>query len=160
MNAEAQRLIAALGLEPHPEGGYFKQTYRSSTTVQGSQGLRRAATSIYYLLEGDDFSSFHRLQSDEIWHHYRGAAVAIEIIEPTGKHVQLMIGEDDRLQAAILAGSWFAAHLCGEGAYALVGCDVAPGFEYEDFEIGTQEALVTTFPHHRSLIERWTRARQ
>ncbi|MBV8531005.1 MAG: cupin domain-containing protein [Candidatus Eremiobacteraeota bacterium] len=153
---EARRLVARLNLRPHPEGGFFGETFRSSIEI-GKPWSRPAMTSIYYLLSDRDFSGFHRLKSDEIWHHYRGAAVTIEIIERNGSHRRIVIGERACWQAAVAAGSWFAAHARGPGGYALVGCDVAPGFTYEDFELATRDALKRAFPQHRRLIERWTR---
>jgi predicted cupin superfamily sugar epimerase len=154
---EALRLVAQLNLRAHPEGGYFGETFRSRIDVEAPWGTRPALTSIYYVLSAANFSAFHRLRSDEIWHHYRGAAVAIEVIETDGRHRQVVIGGASAWQAAIGAGSWFAAHVCDANAYALVGCDVAPGFAFEDFELGTRGGLTTAFSQHRALIERWTR---
>jgi len=157
VHAEAQRLIAALGLRPHPEGGYFAEIYRSDTSVDIGTRTRSVLTSIYYLLPGDTFSAFHRLQSDEIWHHYDGAAVTIEMIDVDGRHSEVVVGTADRWQAAMPGGVWFAAHVADPAGFALVGCDVAPGFDFVDFEIGTREQLQNAFPQHASLIERFTR---
>ncbi len=151
------RLISGLSLKPHPEGGFYVQTFRSEIDVTAPWAVRPAITSIHFMLSGDEFSSFHRLRSDEIWHHYRGAPVAIDVIEPGGRHERMVIGKHNRWQAAIRTGSWFAAHVPVENAYALVGCDVGPGFDFADFEIAAREALANTFPQHRALIERWTR---
>ncbi len=158
MHPNAARLIEDLGLRPHPEGGYFTEAYRSDRRVVGAAGDRSAVTSIYYLLGGDDFSAFHRIESDELWHFYEGADVAIECIAADGNHRQLVIGRARLRQTAIPPGVWFAAHLAGALGYALVGCDVAPGFEYTDFEIGSRAELLGAFPEHASLIERLTRA--
>ncbi len=136
-----------LGLEPHPEGGYFAETYR-----------RKALTSIYYLLTGDTFSAFHRLASEEVWHHYRGGRVAIDAIGADRKHRRLIIGDGKRWQAALPAGTWFAAHVVAAHGYALVGCDVAPAFDFANFEIGSRTTLLGEFPEHARLIERFTRA--
>ncbi|HEY6325676.1 MAG TPA: cupin domain-containing protein [Candidatus Cybelea sp.] len=157
MHEDAARLIRDLGLRPHPEGGYFTESYRSDRSVVGEAGDRRAVTSIYYLLSGDDFSAFHRIKSDELWHFYEGADVAIECIDPGGGHRRLVVGRAAR-QAAIPPGVWFAAYLAGGKGYALVGCDVAPGFEYVDFEIATRAELLDAFPQHASLVGRLTRA--
>lgn len=157
MHQEARRLIEELRLRPHPEGGYFCETYRSPIMIQTPRGKRTAITSIYYLLADGIFSAFHRVASDEIWHHYCGSQMTIDIIEADGRYRQVVIGGTERWQASIGAGAWFAAHLVDAAGYALVGCDVGPGFEYEDFEIGSRKELTTTFPHHRSLVERWTR---
>ncbi|HVR47998.1 MAG TPA: cupin domain-containing protein [Candidatus Binatia bacterium] len=157
MHEEAARLIRDLGLRPHPEGGYFTETYRSDRSVVGAAGDRSALTSIYFLLSGDDFSAFHRLKSDELWHFYEGTDVAIECIDAGGRHRQLVIGRATR-QAAMPSGVWFAAYLADAKGYALVGCDVAPGFEYGDFEIASRLELLGAFPWHAPLIERLTRA--
>jgi predicted cupin superfamily sugar epimerase len=156
MHEDAARLIRNLGLRPHPEGGYFTESYRSDRNVVAAAGDRSAVTSIYYLLSGDDISAFHRLRSDELWHFYEGTDVAIECIDPGGVHRRLVIGRAAR-QAAIPPGVWFGAHLAGAAGYALVGCDVAPGFEYGDFEIAARAELLGAFPQHASLIERLTR---
>ncbi|MBV8499552.1 MAG: cupin domain-containing protein [Candidatus Eremiobacteraeota bacterium] len=158
MHEGAARLIRDLGLRPHPEGGYFSEAYRSGSRVVAGARARSAVTSIYYLLAGDDFSAFHRLPSDELWHHYEGADVAIECIDADGTHRRVVIGAGGARQAAIQPGVWFAAHLAEGGAYALVGCDVAPGFEYDDFEIASRTALRGAYPRHAALIERLTRA--
>jgi predicted cupin superfamily sugar epimerase len=154
---QAQALIAALQLEPHPEGGYYRQTYRSEMRVAAPGGPeRRALTSIFFLLHDDNFSAFHRLSSDEIWHFYRGAPVAIEIIDASGEHETRALGGDGPFQAVLPAGAWFGAHMV-EGGYALVGCDVAPGFDFADFEMPARAELVARHPQHAALIERWTR---
>jgi predicted cupin superfamily sugar epimerase len=158
LHPEASRLIRRLDLRPHPEGGYFAQTYRSQDRVTCGGRHRRAITTIHYLLAGDEFSAFHRLQSDEIWHHYAGGSVAIDTIEPEGRHQELVIGDGKCWHAAIAPGVWFAAHLLDPSGYGLVGCDVAPGFEYEDFEVGSRAYLLREFPKLAALIERWTRA--
>jgi uncharacterized protein len=153
----AKRLIRDLNLRPHPEGGYFTEAYRSSNRVAAGAHSRSALTSIYYLLTDDNFSAFHRLSSDEVWHHYEGADVAIECLGSDGGHRQAVIGTTGVRQAGIPPGVWFAAHLLGGGGYALVGCDVAPGFEYEDFEIASRAALRGAYPSHAALIEGLTR---
>jgi predicted cupin superfamily sugar epimerase len=156
MHAEAERLVGALELKPHPEGGFYCETYRSGIQVATSVGSRNAVTSIYYLLADDMFSAFHRLKSDEIWHHHRGSPISIEIIEGDGRHRELVIGIDNFWQAAVAAGAWFAARLLEPQSYALVGCDVAPGFDFADFEMGRREELIAAFPQHRVLIEQFT----
>jgi predicted cupin superfamily sugar epimerase len=114
-------------------------------------------TTIAYLLSAEHFSAFHRLKSDEVWHHYRGARVAVEIIDAHGGHRRVIIGDGHHWQCALPAGAWFAAYVCHSHDFALIGCDVAPGFEFEDFELAEREALVARFPQHRELIERYTR---
>jgi len=144
---QAKLLIDRLALEPHPEGGFYRQNYRSANI-----------SSIYYLLCGEDFSAFHQLGRDEIWHHYSGGPVTIEVIDPNGRARQMCVGTQSSWQAAIPAGSWFAAHLDVANSYALVGCDVAPPFTFSDFKIGERAQLAAEFPHHSELIERWTRS--
>jgi uncharacterized protein len=157
MHRDALRLIDELGLRPHPEGGYFAETYRSDIRVTVEARNRSAVTSIHFLLTGDTFSAFHRLASDEVWHHYEGAHVAIDLVDLDRGHRQLVIGAGTRRQAAIPAGVWFAAHVTDPDGYAFVGCDVAPGFEYEGFEVGSRAELLNAFPELAPLIERWTR---
>ena len=156
MHAEAERLIRTLGLKPHPEGGYYCETYRSDIEVATTEGARNAITSIYYLLSDDSFSAFHRLKSDEIWHHYRGSSILIEIIECDGQHRRLVIGDNNVWQATFAAGTWFAARLLDPNSYALVGCDVAPGFDFADFEMAKRHEMVAAFPQHERIIERLT----
>jgi predicted cupin superfamily sugar epimerase len=158
MHPEAARIIAALDLAPHPEGGWYRETFRSVRTVTTSGGATRsAATSIYFLLTSEAFSAFHRIASDETWHFYRGDPIAIEIIAASGAAARRVLGEDLALQATVEAGAYFAAHVETQGGYALVGCDVAPGFAFEDFELAERSALAAAYPEHAALVERFTR---
>lgn len=161
----ARYWIEKLGLAPHPEGGYFRQTYKSDLIVAGHpqhHGEPRAAsTAIYFLLEGENFSAFHRLRSDEMWHFYAGSALMVHVIEPSGAHSTLMLGRvpevGQAFQGLVPAGSWFASHVWDWKSWALVGCTVAPGFEFDDFEIGKREELLRQFPQHGKIIRRLTR---
>ena len=158
VNPEAQRLIAAYRLQQHPEGGWYRETYRSAERVTTSSGaVRSATTSIYFLLTAQTFSAFHRLSSDETWHFYRGDAVTIEVIDASGRHESRMLGADDVLQTTIAGGAHFAAHVDAADGYALVGCDVAPGFEFADFHLTTRSMLTAAYPHLGPLIARYTR---
>ena len=158
MHPEAQRLIAAFHLQPHPEGGWYRETYRSADRVTTSRGTTRSATtSIYFLLTAETFSAFHRLTSDETWHFYRGDPVSIELIDPSGRHERRVLGEGDLLQVTIPAGVHFAAHVDAPGGYALAGCDVAPGFEFADFHLTTRSMLIAAYPQFGPLIARYTR---
>lgn len=154
--ADVEIVIETLGLRPHPEGGYFRETFRSGVDVLTGTRTRDALTSIYYVLWTGEFSAFHCIASDEIWHHYRGSPVILEIIDPEGRHTQVTIGTADCFQVAIPPNAWFAAHV--DDGYALVGCDVAPGFSFDDFTMGSREELIAAFPQHTSLIERLTRS--
>jgi uncharacterized protein len=159
--------IEKLKLTPHPEGGYYRQTYMSDLVIAREAlparfaGARSASTAIYFLLEGEDFSAFHRLRSDELWHFYAGSPLAVHRIEPDGLHSRISLGVDldggQTPQALVKAGCWFASHLADWKSWALVGCTVAPGFEFKDFELGNREELVREYPEQRELITRLTR---
>ncbi len=166
-NNNAKHWIEILQLEPHPEGGYFRQTYRSDLMIArealppGFARARAASTAIYFLLQGENFSAFHRLRSDEVWHFYAGSPLVVEVIEPEGSRSTILLGDDSdagqTFQAVVRAGCWFASHVADWKSWALVGCTVAPGFDFEDFEMGKREELVTQFPQHREMIEKLTR---
>jgi uncharacterized protein len=159
----ARYWIEKLQLEAHPEGGYFRQTYRSDVMIArealpaGFAGARAASTAIYFLLEGENFSAFHRLRSDEVWHFYAGDPLVVHVISPEGSYSSILLGCEleagQVLQAVVLAGYWFASHVADWSSFAVVGCTVAPGFDFEDFEMGEREELVARYPQHRVLIE-------
>ena len=159
--------IQRLQLEPHPEGGYFRQSYRSEVVIArealpaGFSGARAVSTAIYFLLEGKNFSAFHRLRSDELWHFYAGEPLVVHVIEPEGKYFPILLGREPEagqiLQAVVRAGSWFASHVADWSSFSVVGCTVAPGFDFEDFEMGKRGDLVGLYPQHREVVERLTR---
>jgi predicted cupin superfamily sugar epimerase len=124
-------------------------------------GPRLVSTAIYFLIAGDNFSAFHRLRSDELWHFYVGGPLAVHVIEPEGCHSELAIGNNlgagEVLQAVVRANCWFASRVRDPQSFALVGCTVAPGFDFEDFELGKRSELTKLYPHHRKLIEQLTR---
>jgi uncharacterized protein len=165
--SDAQYWIDRLQLTPHPEGGFYRQTYRSALTLERAglpslfPGTRAAATAIYFLLEGNNFSAFHRLRSDEVWHFYAGAPLTVHVIDALGSYSRMLLGGDPEagevFQAVVPAGCWFASHVADWKSWALVGCTVAPGFEFEDFELAKRNELVSEHPEHRALIERLTR---
>jgi len=164
---DAKYWIDKLQLIPHPEGGYYRQTYRSELTVEKAGlppefgGSRAVATAIYFLLQGRDFSAFHRLRSDEMWHFYAGGTLVVHVIDQDGQHSEILLGSDAEVgevfQAVVKAGCWFGSRVRDAGAFALVGCIVSPGFDFEDFEMGKREQLVRLYPQHRELIKRLTR---
>lgn len=164
---DAAYWIQKLALEAHPEGGYYRQTYRADLVLsQGAlppqfTGLRPASTAIYFLLEGEDFSAFHRLRSDELWHFYVGGQLVIHVIEPEGRYSEIQLGSDPDagvvLQAAVKAGCWFASRVRDGKSYALVGCTVAPGFDFEDFELAKRKELVRRYPQYGEVIVKLTR---
>ena len=159
----ARYWIEKLQLEAHPEGGYFRQTYRSDVMIArealpaGFAGARAASTAIYFLLEGENFSAFHRLRSDEVWHFYAGDPLVVHVISPEGSYSSILLGCEleagQVMQAVVLAGCWFASHVADWSSFAVVGCTVAPGFDFEDFKLGEREELVARYPQHRVLIE-------
>lgn len=159
----ADEWIMRLGLQKHPEGGWYRETYRSSAVVPvaglpaGFGGDRAASTAIYYLLARNQSSRFHRIKSDEVWHLYDGGPLLIHCISPGGEYMSLRLGKGEgQPQQVVPAGTWFAAEP-GEGAdYALAGCTVAPGFDFADFELGRRSELIRLFPRHHELIARLT----
>jgi predicted cupin superfamily sugar epimerase len=163
---DADYWIAKLGLADHPEGGHFRETYRSNQVVNGTSlpdtygGARSFSTSIYYLLKGKEVSRLHRIKSDELWHFYTGSSLTVHAIGDDGDYSTVVLGSDPErgevFQAAIQAGSWFGATVDDPASYSLVGCTVAPGFEYADFELADRGGLLKTYPQHRRVIERLT----
>ncbi len=153
MHYSPQHWIEKLDLARHPEGGWFKEVYRSEEQMLPDaacfrqSGERNVCTSIYYLLEGDDFSAFHRIKSDEIWHYYTGTS-AIEVLwidNGTLRSFVLGMGEKDAFQTVVPRNTWFAARLTDKSGFALVGCTVAPGFQFDDFEMADAK-LLDEFP--------------
>jgi len=162
----AQDWIDRLHLQPHPEGGYFRETYRAPLILPPSAlpvhgGDRAASTAIYFLLEGDQFSAFHRIRSDELWHFYAGSTLIVHVITPDGEYRQIRLGssadQGEHFQAVVPAGCWFGSSLFDPNKYALVGCTVAPGFDFADFEMANREELIVQYPQHRAIIQRLTR---
>jgi predicted cupin superfamily sugar epimerase len=158
----AAQWIARLDLRPHPEGGYYRQTYRSDELVTHLpprfSGARPMATSIYFLLQAPEVSRLHRIKSDEIWHAHAGSTLLISEIDGDGTLIEhrLGTGPEDAPQAVIRAGHWFGARLLSAPAWMLAGCTVAPGFDFADLELAERAALITRYPHHRRLIESLT----
>ncbi|MBD3408642.1 MAG: hypothetical protein GF419_00400 [Ignavibacteriales bacterium] len=166
-NRTAHYWIERLELTPHPEGGYFREVYQSDEAIAAEAlperygSPRSFAASIYFLLAGENFSAFHRLKTDELWHRYDGGGVRLHEIQPGGEYRLHKLGVDfengERPFAWIKRRSWFAAETASPSAFALVGCVTAPGFRFEDFELAEREELIADFPRHRELIARLTR---
>ncbi len=154
--------IGLLDLAPHPEGGYYRETYRSADTIPTAGGPRALSTAIYFLLPGDQVSALHRIRSDEVWHFYAGSALTLFVIHRDGRLVRTRLGPDaragERFQTLVPAGAWYGAAVDDPASYALVGGTVAPGFDFADFELGPRAALTREFPQHRAVIERLTRS--
>lgn len=162
MKRSASYWLQQLGLSPHIEGGAFREVYRSPLHIPRSAlpetfaSGRPVATSIYFLLTASGFSAFHRIRSDETWHFYEGETLLIHELTTTGKLVTHQLGRDpeqgEQFQCTITAGHWFAARLAPGGEYALCGCTVAPGFDFEDFELARRAELIQQYPQHETLI--------
>ena len=154
---DADYWIEALGLTPHPEGGHFRETYRSVETVEVPDRTRAVSTAIYYLLSGTEVSRLHRIKSDELWHFYNGSSLTIHMIAPDGSYHRTSLGREahrgEALQMVVPAGTWFGATVNDLESYALVGCTVAPGFDYRDLELGDPESLLERYPQHRHIID-------
>jgi uncharacterized protein len=162
MNFTATDHIRSLQLQPHPEGGYYRQTYASEEQLNAAAlpqrfgGDRSISTAIYFLLEGKDYSAFHRIKSDELWHFYSGGPLHIYVIHPTGESDLLKLGSDLQngysFQQVVKAGCWFASKPADENSFSLVGCTVAPGFNFADFEMAKEEELLMQYPQHEEWI--------
>lgn len=162
----SERIIKKLDLQEHPEGGYFKETYRSNETISHTElgekykGGRNYATCIYFLLTSEKFSAFHKINQDEIWHYYKGAPLKLHIISRDGDYSFVMIGNDfengEVPQYVVKGGNWFAAEVLEKDAYTLVGCTVAPGFDFADFVLPKRDRLLELFPTHEDVIRKLT----
>ena len=166
MNRIAKQLIKKLNLEAHPEGGYFRETYRSMAEISepalggAYEGYRNVSTCIYFLLTSEKFSAFHRIKQDEIWHFYSGNTLRLHLISEAGVYSNQLIGshifEGEVPQFVVKGGDWFAAEVIQDDGYALVGCTVAPGFSFDDFELASAETLTALFPSHKEIIQQLT----
>ena len=134
---------------------------QSNLCRHNTQALGLPSTAIYFLLDQENFSAFHRIQSDELWHFYAGDPLVVHVIEPTGDLSEILLGSDAEagqvFQSTVQAGRWFASELKPGGSFALVGCTVAPGFDFDDFELGRKQELQQLYPQHKKLIEKLTR---
>ncbi len=161
-------LIKRLDLKSHPEGGYFKETYRSKEEID-KQGLnsdydgkRNYSTCIYFLLTSETFSAFHKIKQDEIWHFYDGSPIELHIISQTGDYSKYVIGRDfsngEVPQFIVPGNHWFAAKVIRENDYSLAGCTVSPGFDFSDFVLPSRNELIAQFPQHQQIIVEFTNA--
>ena len=166
MNEKAKYYVAKLQLNPHPEGGYYKEIYRSGEIYFAEHlpgrysGGRNFSTSIYFLLEGKQVSKFHKLKSDELWHFYDGTSIKIYIFNNSMSLSEIVLGNNldkgEIFQIAIEKENWFAAEVIDKSSYSLIGCTVAPGFDFADFELANRKELVEKFSLYRDLIKRFT----
>lgn len=180
MMIDAEFIIRKLELEKHiSEGGYFKESYRSPCMISNNgfhnkkQGheiseetpypekIRPASTLIYYLLVGNQYSAIHRVQSDEIWHFYLGSPVTIHLINEDRISPRIQLGNnlenDENIHYIVKKDTWFCAEINNKTSFALMGCTVSPGFDFEDFELGNKDKLILQYPQHKDLIERFTK---
>jgi predicted cupin superfamily sugar epimerase len=162
MHPDAADVVRALSLTPHPEGGFYRETFRARLAVPSANGIgpRAASTAIYFLLPAGGLSALHRVRSDEVWHHYDGDPVELHTIDADGAHATVVLGSSllrgERPQHVVPAGTWQAAVARGE-RYALCGCTVSPGFDFVDFEMPSRHQMLRLFPELRPTIERLTR---
>ena len=166
MKDSIKKIITQLNSEPHPEGGYFRETYRSHGEIsevnlgQDFNGKRNFSTCIYFLLTSDSFSALHRIKQDEIWHFYTGSPILLHLLSESGIHKQVIIGNDiengETPQFVVPGGYWFGAEVIDENSYSLVGCTVSPGFDFKDFELKSREEMMALFPEKQDLISKLT----
>ncbi|QMW02219.1 cupin domain-containing protein [Spirosoma foliorum] len=155
--------VRTLNMLPHPEGGYFAETYRSAEAISKEalpnrfSGDRSVSTAIYFLLESHHISALHRIQSDEVWHLYAGGPLEIFVISPDGELTVIRLGnrldQGEVFQAVVPAGCWFGSKPAVGTDFSLVGCTVAPGFDFADFEMADRATLLQEFPQHKAVIE-------
>lgn len=161
MSSRINLLIHHLQLQTHPEGGYFKETYRSEELLHSPDfgESRNLLTNIYFLITSGNFSAFHRINSDELWYFHEGDSCIIHVLHQQGGYSCFKLGSEitsgETYQATVKAGDWFASESTGN--YSLVGCAVAPGFDFSDFEMADRKKLILAFPEKLELIERLTR---
>jgi predicted cupin superfamily sugar epimerase len=168
MDDAVKRIVERFALVPHPEGGYFREVYRSALQLHhpglpsGLAAARPAGTLIYFLLSGKDFSAFHRVRfSDEIWHLYAGGPLELCLIDAAGRLERRLLTSDvwqGEPTTIVPAGTWQSARLVPGTAWALGGCSVSPGFDFEDFEMPAAAKLIERFPQHSATIGQLTRA--
>ncbi len=167
LNKAAQIIIKNLNLTKHPEGGYYAEIYRSKDKINKEQlperfnNPRVFSTAIYFLLTGDDFSSFHKLKADEIWHFYSGSSLILYEIDDENKLQKSILSNDmnknTTFTKVVKAGNWLAVEVMHKDSYSLVGCTVSPGFEFDDFELAKRDELISLHPQYRNIIQKLTR---
>lgn len=163
----AAEIIEKLALKPHPEGGYYRETYRADEIIPATalasrySGARSISTCIYYMLDANTFSTMHRVQSDEVYHFYCGDPLELLLLHPNGKTEVVVVGSDiaagHHPQFVIPRGVWQGSRVKPGGAFSLIGATVAPGFDFADFEIGTRADLIASYPAEKELISALTR---
>lgn len=153
MNDTLENLISRLQLMPHPEGGFYREVFRSEETVNG--GAHNLMTSIYFLLTSENISRFHRIKSDELWFHHAGSPLIVHILDAAGYHQHIVGGQlENGMEPQFLVpkNTVFGSTVLEKNSYSLVSCVVAPGFDFADFELFTPEELLAIYPDHREII--------
>jgi len=163
---EINKIVKFLGLKPHPEGGFYAETYRSGEKIPRDalppryKTDKQFSTAIYYLLTLDTFSALHRIKSDEIFHFYLGDPVTILKLHPDGRGETITLGHDieagRHLQCVVPGGVWMGMYLNAGGSFALMGTTVAPAFDFDDFELGNRGELIEIYPNYETIIRRLT----
>jgi predicted cupin superfamily sugar epimerase len=162
MKEEISKIVNELSLIPHPEGGYYREIYRSPEIIKEEllperfSGSRSICTSIYYLLDSKSFSAWHRIKSDETWHLYSGSPLSIHMLCRGIGYEKIILGGVKR-QYTISYGTWFAVSVDEPDKFSLAGCTVSPGFDFDDFEMGKLNNLLSEFPEHQALIRKYVR---
>ena len=156
-----KEIVQKLGLLEHPEGGFYRETYRSRSSIATEQNtIRNISTAIYFLLENENKSLFHRIQSDELWFFHQGEPLEIVFIKE-GVLNTIILGNSfengEVPQATIPENTWFASSVRHQKGYSLVSCTVAPGFDFADFELASRENLLQEFPHLIEIIQKFTK---
>lgn len=152
-NMTAEHFIKALNLKPHPEGGYYSQVYGNEAVID-----KKSISTIYYMLENEEFSAFHRLhECVEIWYYHAGASMNIYVIDESGELQVHKLGPDAEMQVVIKPEQWFAADIPSKNGFSLVGCAVGPAFSFNMFELAERENLLKDFPDHAEFIVKLTR---
>jgi len=159
---DAEYYVTQLGLTPHPEGGYFKNTFHSEEQISSHElsgrfdGVRKLYTSIYFLLKSQDISHLHRLKSDELWYFHAGSPLTIHIIDEQGNYEERKLGlnieKGEQPQVLVPKNCIFGSSVSEPNSFSLVGCMVSPGFEYADFELFTKDELLKEYPQHAEVI--------
>ena len=157
--ADWRDLVTALDLQPHPEGGYYREVFRSSQSVSFHGTPRSAGTSIYYLLAPGTYSAWHRIDADEAWYFHAGGPLALYVLTPEGDLITHRLGDPRHhpgavFQAVVTAGGWFAAQPAEPGDFTLVGCAVSPGFEFTGFQLATESDLAPAIHRHGDTVRR------
>ena len=167
MNASS--LIHHFKMLPHPEGGCYVQTYKSEGCIPGKAlpegwGTHAFSTGILFLLRQGEYSHLHRIRQDEMWHFYLGGPLRLALLAPDGAYSEIILGPNvlagQHVQYVVPSGVWFGATPCSESAFSFVGCTVAPGFEFADFELAERTTLLRAFPEQAKAISEFSLARR